>query len=368
MTFVRQRIRDPLHNLIEFAADDFDHVMWQVIQTRPFQRLRRIKQLGFSDFVYPGATHTRLAHSVGVFHTARRLMKTVENQLGASAYQSHRAKVCLAAALVHDVGHGPFSHAFESVGKRLELKMARHELVSDLLIRDSEITQAMKPLGSGFAADVADVISGSGKEDIYSAVVSSQFDADRLDYMRRDRLMTGTHHGAIDFDWLISNLEVGKVAYGVDDQELEPLETFTLGPKAVYAAETYVLGLFQLYPTVYLHKATRGAEALYTELLTRVVTLVRDGMIDKTGLPVNHPLIAFAANSTDLQLAQALDDTVIWGSLDMMSRGSDSTVALFSARLLHRELYKSTDIREQINEALPSGTASSRGSRLPART
>ncbi len=149
MTFVRQRIRDPLHNLIEFAADDFDHVMWQVIQTRPFQRLRRIKQLGFSDFVYPGATHTRLAHSVGVFHTARRLMKTVEDQLGVSAYQSHRAKVCLAAALVHDVGHGPFSHAFESVGKRLELKMAHHELVSDLLIRDSEISQAMKPLGSG---------------------------------------------------------------------------------------------------------------------------------------------------------------------------------------------------------------------------
>ncbi len=170
--------------------------------------------------------------------------------------------------------------------------------------------------------------------------MSSQFDADRLDYMRRDRLMTGTHHGAIDFDWLISNLEVGKVAYGVDDQELEPLETFTLGPKAVYAAETYVLGLFQLYPTVYLHKATRGAEALYTELLTRVVTLVRDGMADKTGLPKNHPLIAFARNSTELQLAQALDDTVIWGSLDMMSRGIDPTVAVFSARLLHRELYK----------------------------
>ena len=264
MPYKPQRVRDPLHNLIEFRANDFENVMWKVIQTRPFQRLRRIKQLGFSEFVYPGATHTRFAHSIGVFHTARMLMELVGRHLGESGYDSNKARTALAAALVHDVGHGPFSHAFEDVGMQLGLKLAEHEHVSDLLIRNSEIQDAFRPLGSGFAADVAALIApGGGPTDLYGAVVSSQFDADRLDYMRRDRLMTGTQHSAIDFDWLLSNLEVASLPTGVDDQQTGSLETFVLGPKASYAAETYILGLFQLYPTVYLHKATRGAEKVF---------------------------------------------------------------------------------------------------------
>lgn len=107
--FVSQRIRDPLHNLIVFEADEIENTMWDVIQTRPFQRLRRIKQLGFSDLVYPGATHTRFAHSVGVFHTARQLMKIINNHLGTGKYKDSKANAALAAALVHDLGHGPFA-------------------------------------------------------------------------------------------------------------------------------------------------------------------------------------------------------------------------------------------------------------------
>lgn len=356
MSFKRQRVRDPLHNLIEFAADDFDHVMWQVIQTKPFQRLRRIRQLGFSEFVYPGATHTRFAHSLGAFQTARKLVEVIKARLG-TEFQLHRARVCLAAALVHDVGHGPFSHAFEDVGRRLNLKLAHHEAVSDLLIRDSEVSQAMKPLGSGFASDVADLVSGSGKEDIYSAVVSSQFDADRLDYMRRDRLMAGTQHGAIDFEWLISNLEVGRVASGVDEEALEPIETFTLSSKAIYAAETYVLGLFQLYPTVYFHKTTRGAEKIYSELLIRLIQLAINGQIAKTGLSTVHPIIRFSQNPVSLGAVQALDDSVIWGSLSMMREAEDVVVSTFARRLQNRELYKCIDVREKISARLGSAMA-----------
>jgi hypothetical protein len=120
----------------------------------------------------------------------------------------------LAAALVHDLGHGPFSHAFESVGARLGLKMTDHEHVSDVLVRNGEVADALRALGSGFPDDVADIISGRGESNIYRAVVSSQFDADRLDYMRRDRLMTGTQHAGIDFEWLLANIEVGAVSYG----------------------------------------------------------------------------------------------------------------------------------------------------------
>lgn len=121
-----QRIRDPLHNLIEFQTDgELERVLWNVMATRPFQRLRRVKQLGFSDLVYPGASHSRFAHSVGVFHTARQLMGVVRKHGGAR--REGREQTALAAALVHDLGHGPFSHAFEKVGKRLGLKLADHE-------------------------------------------------------------------------------------------------------------------------------------------------------------------------------------------------------------------------------------------------
>ena len=143
----QQRIRDPLHDLVEFNVErsQIEHVLWRVIQTRPFQRLRRIKQLGFSDFVYPGATHSRLVHSVGVFHTARRLITVIEKFIP----ENVRGDQALAAALLHDVGHGPFSHAFEKIGERFNLKLADHESVSDAIIRNSEVTRELQEMGGG---------------------------------------------------------------------------------------------------------------------------------------------------------------------------------------------------------------------------
>lgn len=349
-----QRVRDPLHNLIEFKADQFENALWDVIKTRPFQRLRRIKQLGFSDLVYPGASHSRFAHSVGVFHTARMLMAIIRNHQehsGSSRFEGTHANEALAAALVHDLGHGPFSHAFEKVGQRLNLAMAEHEHVSDVLIRDSEVSEALRALGSGFPDDVANIIKSGGKN-IYSAVVSSQFDADRLDYMRRDRLMTGTEHGAIDFEWLVANLEVGTISFGVDEKELGSVETFVLGPKAVYAAEAFVIGLFQLYPTVYFHKTTRGAEKLFTELLVRVFELVRDGSLKTTGLSAGHPLVRFAKMPDDVESALNLDDTVVWGALTLLADAKDEVIAEFSKRLRDRKLFKSVNVRERVIQRL----------------
>ncbi len=341
-----QRIRDPLHDLIEFSTDELERNLWKVLQTRPFQRLRRVKQLGFSDFVYPGASHTRFAHSVGVFHTGRQLMKIVEDHTGTRVEsKEHRA---LAAALVHDLGHGPFSHSFESVGKRLELKLADHEVMSDLLIQNGEVADILNEMGSGFARDVADIVAGRGKKSVHCAVVSSQFDADRLDYMRRDRLMTGTQHSAIDFTWLLANLTIAEVPVGVDDSQVGSIETFVIEPKAIHAAEAYVMGLFQLYPTIYFHKATRGAECLFTELLVKVVELVRDGKWKETGLPLAHPLIRFAKDPEDLEVALDLDDAVVTGALTQLAGASDPLVSEFSRRLHDRKLFKCHDIRREV--------------------
>ena len=105
------------------------YALWEVIKTRPFQRLRRIKQLGFSELVFPGATHTRFAHSIGVFHTARKLAAAIDRSFGGVGYNPQKCRVAMAAAMVHDLGHGMFSHAFESVMKTLGSE-ARHERVA----------------------------------------------------------------------------------------------------------------------------------------------------------------------------------------------------------------------------------------------
>lgn len=266
----------------------------------------------------------------------------------------------LTAALVHDLGHGPFSHAFEKVGSRLSLKLANHENMSDILIRDSEVSEVLSSrFGRGFADDVADIIKKDGVKKVQHAVVSSQFDADRLDYMRRDRLMSGTQHSAIDFTWLIANLEIAKVPYGVDDHPLGEVETFVLGPKAIHAAEAFVLGLFQLYPTVYLHKATRGAELLFAELLVRVVEVVRSGEWRKTGLPKNHPLVAFARNPEKRDVALALDDSVVWGALALMGEAEEPLIRDFSCRIRDRKLWKCIDVRTQVSAGIdPTGCGS----------
>ncbi|WP_200294030.1 HD domain-containing protein [Rhodospirillum rubrum] len=349
-----QRIRDPLHDLIVFdLKNQFECVIWQIIQTPQFQRLRRVKQLGFSDFVYPGATHTRFSHSIGVFHTARRLMEIIRRHILSSGnqVQEHQLNVALAAALVHDIGHGMFSHAFEGIGKKLHIEMARHERVSAAMIKDTEIRRVFEPLGRCFADEVADVIAGEKPGNLYDAVVSSQFDADRLDYMRRDRLMTGVQNSAIDLDWLFANLEVAKVQNGVDDEPLPEIETFVLGPKAFHAAETYVLALFQLYPTVYFHKATRAAEKVFSVLMTRAIGLIREGGEERTGLPTNHPIVRFAKEPDQLEHAQNLDDTVFWGSLSFLEAASDPIIAEAAGRLKDRRLPKCIDLYAKVRHS-----------------
>ena len=255
----------------------------------------------------------------------------------------------MAAAIVHDVGHGPFSHAFEIVGKRLGFKLAHHHVMSGELIRNGEIAEILnKGIMDGFAANVAEMVTKEGKTTLHNSVVSSQFDADRLDYMQRDRLMSGSQHSAIDLAWLLANLDVGEVSFGVDNTEVGRIPTFVIGPKAVHAAEAYVIGLFLLYPTIYFHKATRGAEKLFAELLVRVVELVGDSSLERTGIPMNHPLIRFAQKPDALESVLELDDTVVWGSLQLMKEATDPLLSVMAKRLLERNLYKCFDIRAKV--------------------
>ncbi|HEX3709969.1 MAG TPA: HD domain-containing protein [Pseudolabrys sp.] len=334
-----QRIRDPVHDLIEFGVDGFEQMAWRLLETPEFQRLRRIRQLGFSEFVFPGTTHSRFAHSIGVFHTARQLSQRIA-KVAANPNQA-RAEIAMAAALVHDLGHGPFSHAFESAAKKLVPKARHEEWTAEIILGDTNVGRILNDYG--IKKDVADLIADDTPHDIYASIVSSQFDADRLDYVRRDRMMSGVYHGGFDFSWLMANLEVDSVPVARDDETIGEVEALVLGRKAFQAAEAYVLGLFHLYFTVYFHKTTRGAEKILTALLLRVGELVREKKIDWSGLDESHPIISFIIKPS-LDRYLNLDDFVFFTAFQSMMSAKDDIVKELSTRLVHRRLYKAIDI------------------------
>ena len=211
---------------------------------------------------------------------------------------------------------------------------------------------------------MATLVAAEDPTDIYHAVVSSSFDADRLDYLRRDRLMTGTGAGAIDFDWLMEHVRVADIVIDAPDsvagEDASTVAAFCLDPKALPAAEQFLLSRYTLHEQVYLHKTTRCIEAMIGELLRRLATVAEepDTAPDRTGLQPNHVLLRFFAPDGDtLDNYLALDDLAIAGSLEKMQQGDDPAMADLAGRLRERRLYKTLDIRQlrgRPREATPS--------------
>ena len=353
-----KRLRDPVHGLIVFDETDqldIDPLAWSLIDTPEFQRLRRIRQLGVSEFTFPGAVHSRFAHSVGVFHTARTLVEVIALEMKriGQGFEPEKAQVALVAALLHDLGHGPFSHTFEGVQESRGVKK-RHEQWTADIIRSQQgriqpILEAYRP---GFTDEVAGLLEKEDPEDIYHAVVSSSFDADRLDYLRRDKFMTGTGAGAIDFDWLVENVRVAEIEIDAPDDsdaQARRVPTFCLHKKALPAAEQFLLARYTLHQQVYFHKATRCVEHMIAKLLRAVAKAASGKKADlkRTGLPDGHPLLRFFARGGDTVTNYlALDDTLVFSALESMSFAEDGVIADTAMRLRERKLYKTLDLAE----------------------
>lgn len=353
-----QRIWDPIHSMIVFESD-LDRAVWSLLNTPEVQRLRRIKQLGVSDFVFPSATHTRFAHSVGVFHNARQLVGLFDREIKRGnipgAYDEGRAAISVLAALLHDIGHGPFSHAFEEARKAIAAertagkgKIRKHEFFSAEIIKREagQIRPILSKMGVE-ANDVAELIENDVPVDMYHAVVSSSFDADRLDYLQRDRYMTGVGAGAIDLPWLLDNVRVAEIDFAAPGDDGVPIYnlSFCLSHKAREAGEDFLLARYRLYTNVYFHKTTRGFEQLVSAFF-RMVAKSADAGKALVGLHDDDCLHQFFSKDGEtIENYLALDDAVVWNSIHRVASLGDGLAKLVAGMLLQRRRLLCLDVQ-----------------------
>jgi hypothetical protein len=335
---------DAVHRIIPFSDCKCDRLLRTLINTREFQRLRRIKQLGMCSLVFPGADHSRFSHSIGVMQNARRFLKRLDDITPKDLLTEDRRTVILVAALLHDVGHGPFSHAFEKItgddheARTLEVIADSSTDVNKALCRYS--TELPDRLKVFFDEDVDETDLGQADVPAFlTQVVSSQLDADRFDYLVRDSHMTGLGYGRFDTDWLIQHLFV--------DNADKNGGRFYLSEKAFCGAEAYIFARYHMYRTVYYHKTIRAAEVMLRLLFKRYKTLldVAGSDSDKQAIVPNAVPVVVKAFSSKMSLGQylALDDQSIGEFFKACEGSPDGWIRTLGVGLLNRHLYKGRD-------------------------
>ena len=260
-------IRDPLWNTIVL-----DDVARRLIDTPVFQRLRYVRQLGLAHLVYPGATHTRFEHALGAYHLARRTLAVLDerHELDGAIAPGERA-VVTAAALLHDVGHHPFSHALEEIGAQ------HHEVAARPLITRGPIADELRASIAHDAPErVYALIRGESASPL-QGLISGSLDLDKIEYLKRDAFMCGVPYGEIDVDRLINALTVVRDSGGA----LSGRTTIGVLDKGLSALESLLFAKYQMYRNVYWHHAVRSATAMYKRL---VDDAIRDGALDERAL------------------------------------------------------------------------------------
>jgi HD superfamily phosphohydrolase len=329
-------LRDPVHGLVMFEGIA-ERVIPPLLATREVQRLRHVRQLGFTSLAFPGAEHSRFVHAVGAAHVMVRLIariRAVQNLLPAELRIDEEAECdALAAALLHDLGHGPFSHLFEEV-----LPDARnHEAwTADVLLDPTtDVHRALAAISRGMPERVVALLAGKYRLAYLSRSVSGMLDVDRCDYLLRDSHMTGVRYGIYDLDWVLRALTFGCVrdASGADEWVLA-IE----GRKGLPPIEGFFLARSFMYQQVYHHKATRAAEALIRGIFLRVAQLIRGGRV-----PERTPRAVVAAVSGDpvqLDDYMQLDDIALLSAFRVWESDADRPLATLTRQLAARELPK----------------------------
>ncbi len=319
-------IRDPVHDLIVFRIDQpIDGLLFRLLNAVEFQRLRRIRQLGMASLVYPGADHSRYSHSLGVMETARKMLHRLRESVSIDEEQE---TICLSAALLHDLGHGPFSHVFERVSG-----IDHEELTLRVIIDpESEVHRHLAERDAALPGKVAAFLQCDPKRSFYNDIISSQLDADRFDYLLRDNLMTGSRYGGYDLRWLLQALTVDSLT-----------DRLAVTWKGVSAVEAYLQSRYHMYRNVYFHKVVRAAEGMLRLALQRARRLAIQDRLEwpRRGGDVHKALLG---QSLSIEAFTDLDDISMLQCFKVWSRSDDKVLAGLCDGLLHRRVYKTIDL------------------------
>jgi hypothetical protein len=320
-------INDPVYGFIKIQSD----LIFKIIEHPWFQRLRHIKQLGLTDLVYPSAQHTRFQHALGALHLMNRVLDTLRSKgIGISA-EEHEA-ACI-AVLLHDIGHGPFSHALEDT----LLPNVNHESISYLFM------EVLHRQFKGRLDLTMKIFRNSYRRKFFHQLISSQLDIDRLDYLNRDCFFTGVPEGTIGVDRIIEVLTVHNDQLVVEE-------------KGIYSIENFLHARRLMYWQVYLHKATLSAERMMVNLIRRAKKLAQANEV----VPCSAALHFFLHHSLDLEHFKEnrmalthfgqLDDADIWGAIKMWQHHADPILRILSTRLLERRLFRVALSNEPISK------------------
>ena len=338
-TLPREKVfRDPVHDYIHIR----DRIIIDLIETKEFQRLRRIKQLGTSSYTFHGADHSRFNHSLGVYEITRRIISQFErNYLSKSQYdglwQKDERMVAICAALLHDIGHGPFSHTFETIFD------TNHEMLTQQIILspETEINQVLRRLGDDFPSQVAAVINKTYPNQQVVQLISSQIDADRMDYLLRDAYYAGVSYGAFDLT------RISRV--------IRPFnKRIAFDFSGMHAVEDYIVSRYQMYMQVYFHPVSRGMEQVLKGLFERArdCYMMKDGCQDiQTPIPLLEP---FLRNNWTLKDYLKLDDMVMNAYINQWADEEDSILADLAYRFTNRKPFKSIILSKNDHDFLKS--------------
>lgn len=316
-------LNDPVYGFITIPSE----LIFAIIDHPYFQRLRRIRQLGLTDFVYPGALHTRFHHAIGAMHL---MSITLDNlRIKGTEISDSEYEGALIAILLHDIGHGPFSHALEYS----LLEGIPHERLSLITIETLN-----REFGGKLEVGLQ-IFQNKYPRKFLNQLVSSQLDIDRLDYLQRDCFFTGVSEGTIGADRIIKMMAVH------EDQ-------LVIEEKGIYSIENFLSARRLMYWQVYLHKTTVSAEKMLINLITRAKVLAQAGH----NFPVSDEFAFFLKNRVSLQdfqqnpaiLAQflSLDDYDIWGAIKLWKNHPDYILSNISQMFLTRNLFKINLVNE----------------------
>lgn len=319
MTYGTEKLReekvfkDPVHRYVHVR----DRVIWDLIGTKEFQRLRRIKQLGTTYLTFHGAEHSRFNHSLGVYEIVRRIVDDVFK--GRSDWNEEDRLLTLCAALLHDLGHGPFSHSFEKV-----FQLDHEQFTQKIILGNTEVNAILSKVHPSFPTSVAEVIAKTSEKKLVVSLISSQIDADRMDYLLRDAYFTGVSYGHFDMERIL------RVMRPHGDQAV-------IKKSGMHAVEDYIMSRYQMYWQVYFHPVSRSAEVILTKILHRAKELYEQFYQFK-----HEPrhFYSLFKNQVSLEDYLNLDEGIVSYYFQVWQDEDDTILSDLAKRFMNRHLFK----------------------------